>query len=112
MCKEAYDYIKDVYLKVKEHKHLLYNQRSTKYLKDAEIGEYFFFITARGDEHWLKCIDLRKCTGYDWREWCVSERDYIYYVPVFENNHGMRCAYTGKAVVITEEEFNTSKLKL
>lgn len=91
--------------RIEEHKISAYEGHEVKLLEDAVIGECFLFISNKGNEHRLKCVEMRKCEGYDWGEWCVSERSYTYFVPIFIDNKGLRHSYRGYAALINENEF-------
>ena len=105
LLSEAAAYEKLVRERNKERKISAYEGHEIKLLEDAIIGECFLFITNNGNEHRLKCVEMKKCYGYDYSEWCVSERSYTYLVPVFVDNKGLRHSYRGYAALINENEF-------
>lgn len=75
----------------------------------ANVGDCFVLVSKTGKVHYMKCIELRKKHGYDYGEWCVSERDYTYTVPIFIEANGKHAGTFGMAKRITEEEFNKAK---
>ena len=93
--------------KAKRHRKKVYSQGIVKELESANIGECFCFISNNsGNEYYLKCVGIEERNGYDWKEWSVACRDYKYYVPRFVDSNGKHRSFKGKAVIITEEEFN------
>ena len=102
---EVAAYEKSVRERNEEYRINAYEGHEIKLLEDAIIGECFLFITNKGNEHRLKCVEMKKCEGYDWGEWCVSERSYTYLVPIFVDNNGLRKSYRGYAALINENEF-------
>ena len=105
LLSEAVAYEKLVRERIEEHRISAYEGLDVKRLEDATIGECFLFISNNGAEYRLKCVGMRKCEGYDWGEWCVSERSYTYFVPIFVDNKGLRKSYSGYAALINENEF-------
>ena len=95
---------------IRERKEKAYEGKTVKRLEDADVGECFHFITSNGNEHYLKCVEMVECEGYDWNEWCVSERDYTYYVPRFIDSKGAKRNFNGNAALITEEEFEEKQI--
>ena len=105
LLSETVAYEKLIRERIEERKISAYEGHEVKLLEDAIIGECFLFISNKGNEHRLKCVEIRECEGYDYGEWCVSERSYTYLVPIFVDNKGLRHSYRGYAALITENDF-------
>lgn len=49
----------------------------------AQIGDCFLFVSGQGIKYLMVCIGYKEYQGYDYKEWCVADRDYTYTLPIF-----------------------------
>lgn len=60
-----------------------YGNKKTVPLTMASVGEVFVFVSKSCVVYLLECTGTKEMQGYDPYEWCVSEREYTYELPVF-----------------------------
>ena len=49
----------------------------------AQIGDCYLFVSGQGVKYLMICIGYKEYRGYDYKEWCVADRDYTYELPIF-----------------------------
>lgn len=77
-----------------------------KRLENAEVGEYFRFVTSTGKVYFLECIGFTIKTRYNYNEWCVSEQTYEEKIPQFKRIDGKKVFFQGNAELMTKEEYD------
>ena len=60
-----------------------YGNEKTVPLTMASVGEVFVYVSKSLVVYLLECTGMKEMQGYDPYEWCVSEREYTYELPVF-----------------------------
>lgn len=99
---------KEEALKARELRQHLYGNKEVESLEHAKEGEYWLFVTSKGKVFFMCCIGEKEYTGYDYDEWCVSERSYIYTRPLFLiKGEKKPRSIEGKGIRITKEEYDT-----